>query len=179
MSNPVTKTITVGGAPSEIYAVWSNFAMFPQFMKYIEEVTITGTDRSHWVMKGPLGYSAEWDAETTRMEPNKRIAWRSIDTDDTNVKTSGQVTFNELPNNQTEVTVTLLYVPPAGVVGEVVAQVFANPEKRLEHDLENFKRFVENTERQQVVPHGEVAHMGATATKAGTTESSGVGGDGI
>lgn len=174
MSNSVTKTTIVGGSPSEIYAVWSNFAMFPQFMKYIEEVTITGTNRSHWVMKGPLGYSAEWDAETTRMEPNKRIAWRSIDTDDTNVKTSGQVTFNELPNNQTEITVTLLYVPPAGVVGEVAAQLFANPEDRLEHDLENFKRFAENTQRG-VVSHGDASHMAATATASST----GVGGDAI
>ena len=169
MSNSVTKTIIVGGAPAESYAVWSNFAMFPQFMKYIEEVTITGTNRSHWVMKGPLGYSAEWDAETTRMEPNTRIAWRSIDTDDTNVKTSGQVTFHELPNNQTEIAVTLLYVPPAGVVGEVVAQLFANPEDRLEHDLQNFKRFVENTQRQVV------ASGGGSAGAVG----SGVGGDAI
>lgn len=167
MTNPVTKSITVGGSPSEIFAVWSNFAMFPQFMKYIEEVTVTGANRSHWKMKGPLGYSAEWDAETTRMETDKRIAWRSIDTDDTNVKTSGQVTFAELPNNQTEVTVTMLYIPPAGVVGEVVAAIFANPEQRLEHDLENFKRFVENTQRQQSVPHSQVSRMGASSSSSG------------
>ncbi len=161
MTNPVTKSIIVGGAPSDIYAVWSNFAMFPQFMKYIEEVTITGANRSHWKMKGPLGYNAEWDAETTRMETDKRIAWRSIDSDDTNVKTSGQVTFNELPNNQTEVTVTMLYVPPAGIAGEIVAALFANPEGRLEHDLENFKRFVENTQRQ-VISHNEASRMANT-----------------
>ena len=47
MSNPVTKSIIVDGSPADIYAVWSNFAMFPQFMKYIEEVTITGANRSH------------------------------------------------------------------------------------------------------------------------------------
>ena len=68
MSDSVTKSIIVGGAPSDIFAVWSNFAMFPQFMKYIEEVTVTGANRSHWVMKGPLGYTAEWDA--------RRRAWR-------------------------------------------------------------------------------------------------------
>jgi uncharacterized membrane protein len=159
MSNPVTKSIIVGGSPSDIYAIWSNFAMFPQFMKYIEEVTITGANRSHWVMKGPMGYIAEWEAETTRMETDKRIAWRSIDTDETNVKTSGQVTFNELPDNQTEVTVTMHYVPPAGVAGEVAAALFANPEERLEHDLENFKRFVEGTMRKAVT-HTEASRMG-------------------
>jgi uncharacterized membrane protein len=160
MSDQVTKTIIVGAPASELFAVWSNFAMFPQFMKYIEEVTITGANRSHWVMKGPFGYKAEWDAETTRMEADKRIAWRSIDTDDTNVKTSGQVTFNELPNGSTEIAVTIHYVPPAGVAGEIIAELFANPEKRLEHDLENFKRFVEGTMRKAVT-HTESSQLGA------------------
>lgn len=160
MTHPVTKSLIVGSAPSDVYAVWSNFAMFPQFMKYIEEVTITGANRSHWVMKGPLGFTAEWDAETTRMETDKRIAWRSVESEETTVKTSGQVTFNELPDNQTEVTVTLHYAPPAGVVGEVVAALFANPESRLEHDLENFKRFVENTQRQ-AVSHASASRMAA------------------
>ena len=162
MSNPVTKSIIVDGSPADIYAVWSNFAMFPQFMKYIEEVTITGANRSHWVMKGPLGYEAEWDAETTRMETDKRIAWRSLDTDETNVKTSGQVTFNELPDNQTEITVTMHYVPPAGVAGEVVAELFASPEHRLEQDLENFKRFVEGSTRttRKAVTQNEASRMG-------------------
>jgi uncharacterized membrane protein len=159
MANPVTKSVIVGSSPAEIYTVWSNFAMFPQFMKYIKSVTITGANRSHWEMEGPLGYKAEWDAETTRMEADKRIAWRSIDTDDTTVKTSGQVTFTELPNNQTEVTVTMLYVPPSGVIGEAVAAIFANPESRLEEDLQNFKRFVENTQRK-IVSHGDASRMG-------------------
>ena len=33
----------------------------------------------HWVMKGPLGTDIEWDAETTRMDENERIAWNSKD----------------------------------------------------------------------------------------------------
>lgn len=160
MTNQVTKSIVVGSAPPDVFAVWSNFAMFPQFMQYIEEVTITGANRSHWVMKGPLGFVAEWDAETTRMETDRRIAWRSIDGDDTTVKTSGQVLFNPLPNNQTDVTVTLHYTPPAGVVGDVAAAVFADPEARLAHDLENFKRFVENTPRQ-AVSHATASRMAA------------------
>lgn len=158
MSDPVTKTIIVGGSPAEIYAVWSNFAMFPQFMKNITSVTMSGADKSHWVMEGPLNYKLEWDAETTTLEPGRRIAWRSIDSEDTNLKTSGQVTFTELANNQTQVTVTLHFVPPAGIVGEVAASLFGNPEGRLEEDLQNFKRFVENTQRR-VVSQAEATRM--------------------
>ena len=64
-------------------------------MKYITSVHKTGDGLSHWVMEGPLGKKIEWDAEATRMEPNKRIAWNSCDQGD--ITTSGQVTFKELP----------------------------------------------------------------------------------
>ncbi|MEZ4633465.1 MAG: hypothetical protein R2856_00525 [Caldilineaceae bacterium] len=53
------------------------------------------------------------------------------------------MTFNSLPNEQTEVTVTMQYVPPAGLAGEVVAELFGNPEGKLTEDLRNFKKFIE------------------------------------
>ena len=63
--------------------------------------------------------------------------------EDSPIRTSGQVTFNELPNNQTEITVTLQYVAPGGAAGEKVARLLKNPEQMLEEDLRNFKAFVE------------------------------------
>jgi uncharacterized membrane protein len=104
-------------------------------------VTKTGPDMSHWVMKGLLGKTIEWDAKTTRMEQNTRIAWNSMDNGD--LTTSGQVTFNALPQNQVEVTVTLQYVPPAGKMGEAIATLFDNPDAKLEEDLRNFKAYAE------------------------------------
>jgi uncharacterized membrane protein len=83
----------------------------------------------------------EWEAETTRYEPPTRIAWHSMK--DSPVRTSGQVTFTELPNAQTEITVTLHYVAPGGVAGEKLAALLTNPENMLEEDLRNFKAFVE------------------------------------
>jgi uncharacterized membrane protein len=62
---------------------------------------------------------------------------------DSPVRTSGQVTFTELPNAQTEITVTLQYVAPGGVAGEKLAALLTNPENMLEEDLRNFKAFVE------------------------------------
>lgn len=95
------------------------------------------------MMKGPMGSKFEWVAKTTRMEENSRIAWKSVDN---NMKTSGQVTFKELPDDQTQLTVTLQYVPPAGVVGKVAADLFGQPEKRLTEDLRNFKAYIEDTD---------------------------------
>jgi uncharacterized membrane protein len=94
-------------------------------------------------MKGLLGKTIEWNAKTTRMEQNTRIAWNSMDSSDSDITTSGQVTFTELPQNQVEVTVTLQYIPPAGKLGEAIASLFDNPEQRLEEDLHNFKAFAE------------------------------------
>lgn len=136
----VTKSIIVKADVKDAFAAWANFENFPQFMQHIKSVHKTGDDYSHWMMEGPLGTHIEWDAKTTRFEQNKRIGWSSVRGD---IKTSGQVTFNSLPDNETEVTVTLQYVPPVGMAGEVVAELFGNPEQKLAEDLRNFKRFIE------------------------------------
>jgi uncharacterized membrane protein len=144
MNDKITKSILVEGRAEEIYELWANFENFPYFMKNIKSVKKTGPRTSHWVMNGPLGKSIEWEAETTRLEESKRIAWSTKDRDgDSDITTSGQVTFNQLGDNRTEVTVTLHYVAPTGKVGEMVAQLLANPEKQLEEDLRNFKKYAE------------------------------------
>jgi len=144
MADQVTRDIIVKARVSDVYELWANFENFPHFMKYISSITKTGDRTSHWVMDGPLGKQLEWDAETTMLEPNKRIAWNSRDGGD--IKTSGQVTFNSLANDQTEITVLLQYVPPAGALGEFIANLFSDPEKRLDEDLRNFKAYVEATD---------------------------------
>ena len=91
-------------------------------------------------MDGPLHSRLEWNAETTRLDENSRIAWSSIDGD---IKTSGQVTFNALTDDEVEVTVMLRYIPPAGIAGDLFATLFTDPEGKLEEDLRNFKHFIE------------------------------------
>lgn len=147
MSQSITKSIIVKGSPADLYTIWSDFERFPSFMKHIQSIRMTDGDHSHWVMKGPLGYHFEWDAEVTRRDPDKRIAWRSIEQDSqSNMKTSGQVTFAELTNEETELTVTMLYVPPAGVVGDVASTLFGDPDGRLAEDLRRFKTYAETLE---------------------------------
>jgi uncharacterized membrane protein len=142
MAEQFTKTIIVGAPIAAVYNVWANFENFPHFMKNIREVTKSSERMSHWVMEGPFGTSFKWDAETTLAEAPTRIAWNSRDGGD--IKTSGQAVFTELPTGQTQVTVTLQYVPPAGKVGEVFAKLLENPEGRLEEDLQRFKEYAES-----------------------------------
>lgn len=142
MPQQVTKTIIVKGDLPYIYNLWANFENFPRFMKYIKSITPTGPNASHWVMEGPAGVQIDWNAEMTREEENKRIAWSSKDNKGF-ITTSGQVSFNALPDNQTEVTATVQYTAPAGKVGEAIAKLFANPRERLAEDLRNFKSYAE------------------------------------
>jgi uncharacterized membrane protein len=134
------KTIVVHAPVSEVYQFWTQFDRFPEFMSNLKEVRKTGDRTSHWVAKGPLNTSVEWDAETTMLETNKRIAWNSRDNGD--ITTSGQVTFTELANDQTEIHVVLKYDPPAGVVGDIVAKIFSDPQRELDEDLERFKTMI-------------------------------------
>ena len=141
MADQFTKQIIVNASVADAYNAWANFENFPQFMRYIKSVRKTGDRTSHWVMDGPLGKEIEWDAQTTTIEPNERLAWNSRDNGD--ITTSGQVVFKSLANNQTHITVTLQYVPPAGKLGEIVGKLFSDPEEQLEEDLANFKQYIE------------------------------------
>ena len=142
MSKQITKSIIVKAEVPDIYELWSNFENFPHFMKNIKSVRKTGEKTSNWTMAGPLGTKLMWNAELTRVEENKRIGWSTKDNKGL-VTTSGQVTFNDLSLEETEVTVILQYAIPAGKAGETVAELLANPEKQLEEDLRNFKAFAE------------------------------------
>ncbi|HSM57411.1 MAG TPA: SRPBCC family protein [Candidatus Sulfomarinibacteraceae bacterium] len=142
MAEQVTKTIIVKADVADVYNIWSDFENFPHFMSHVKSVKKLSDRASEWTVTGPLGTSLTWNAEMTRDEENKRIAWSSKDKEGS-LTTSGQVTFNNLPEHQTEVTVLLQYNPPAGKAGEVVARLFANPEQKLQEDLRNFKSFAE------------------------------------
>lgn len=141
MADQTTKTIIVGAPVQEVFAAWADFERFPSFMEKVKSVKKTGERLSHWEVEGPLGKTIEWDAETTLVEPNKRLGWRSLE--GSAITTSGMVTFTELGTGQTQVTLTMQWSVPASKGGDTLAEVFAQPEKRLEKDLLNFKSHVE------------------------------------
>jgi uncharacterized membrane protein len=143
----ITRNIIVKATPEEAFRIWSNFENFPRFMKYIKSVTKNQDGTSHWEVEGPMGTTVEWDAELTRAEMNKRIGWSTKDRDG-DVTTSGQVTFNPLPEGETEITVMMQYVPSGGAVGNLIANLFADPEQRVQEDLQHFKEYIESMHAQ-------------------------------
>ncbi len=141
MPDRETRSIIVKANTALAFRLWADFENFPRFMKYVQAVEKTGAQTSHWVVAGPLGRKLEWTAETTGLEENRRIGWNTKDSH--GLTTSGEVSFNPLQNGSTEITVTLQYVAPAGKAGEIVADLFADPGKRLEEDLRHFKAYAE------------------------------------
>jgi uncharacterized membrane protein len=135
-----TRSIIVKGTPSDLYHVWADVEAFPRFMNNVKSVTRIADNMTHWVVAGPFGKDVEWDAETTRMEEGKRIAWNSKEGSE--VKTSGQVVFTEMPHGETQVTVTL-QVAPQGTLSGAVAGFFGKLEETLEEDLRQFKAYAE------------------------------------
>lgn len=125
-----------------LYRYWRNLSQLPRFMPNLKEVTESG-NRSHWVAKGPLGMSIEWDAELIRDTQYELIAWRSLPGSD--IDTAGSVHFRQASGNRgTEVRVNLKFDPPAGKIGTAVLKAFGpDPERQLRDDLNRFKHIME------------------------------------
>jgi uncharacterized membrane protein len=159
----IRKSITVNGAPDDVYAFWRDFGNLPRFMFHLESVEATGDDRSRWRAKAPAGKTVEWEGELVDDQPGRRIAWRSLP--GSSVDTQGSVEFRAAPGDRgTEVHVELRYRPPGGPLGTLVATLFGEePEKQLHDDLRRFKQVLETGEvvRSEGTPAGQslVQHL--------------------
>jgi uncharacterized membrane protein len=99
-----------------------------------------------------------WEAELTAFTPYERMAWRSLP--GAVVDNAGVVVFHPTRGG-TQVEIQLSYNPPGGPLGHRVARLFgADPESRMDHDLQAMKRFLETGERPAPP---EVDHPGPTA----------------
>ncbi len=142
----VAQSFTIDKDPMDLYRFWRDFENLPRIMDHLESVKNVDDRRSHWVVRGPMGRTVEWDAEVINDEPGRLIAWRSLEGAD--VDNAGSVRFVPAPGNRgTEVKVVLDYVPPAGRVGALVARLFGeNPEQQIQEDLRHFKQMMESGE---------------------------------
>ena len=141
----VAQAFLVNKRAEELYRYWRDFEKLPRIMTYLDRVDVLDPRRSRWVAKAPLlaGGTVEWDAEITRDEPNRAIAWRSLP--GAQVEVAGEIEFRPaLGDRGTEVHVVLSYLPPAGRLGHGIAKLFGKaPHRTVREDLRNFKRVME------------------------------------
>lgn len=157
----VRKTMTINRPVEEVYNFWHNFENLPRFMKHLQEVRVMDNGRSHWVATSPTG-TVEWDAEITADRPNETIGWRSLP--DSQINTVGGVHFRPAPGDRgTEVQVSLVYEPPAGAAGALIAKLFGEePTLQVTEDLRRFKSLMEAGEIPTIEgqTHGERSMVG-------------------
>jgi uncharacterized membrane protein len=143
---PADASVIINRSPEEVYRFWRDLENLPTFMHHLESVRETGEGRSHWVAKGPLGKTVEWDAEITEDRPGELISWRSLEGAD--VDNSGTVRFEEAPGGRgTIIQVELSYHPPGGTVGSSIAMLFGEePMVQMRSDLRRLKQVLETGE---------------------------------
>jgi uncharacterized membrane protein len=137
----VRKAINIDAPIDEVYQFWRNFANFKLFMNHVKEITVND-DVSTWQVAGPAGSTVEFQSHITRDIPNESIAWESLP--DSQVKTAGFVRFDPSRDGGTRVSVQMEYLPPAGVLGHAVAQLFGvDPRQTMNDDLMRLKSLLE------------------------------------
>jgi uncharacterized membrane protein len=143
----VHKSIRVHAPVERVFQTLESYESFPSFMRNVRSVRDHGDGRSHWVVAGPAGISVEWDAVTTRHEPNRVLAWRTVP--HAIVDHEGTIRLEPLGGGEgTRLDIELSYSPPAGALGHVVAWLFgADPKTELDEDMLRLKSFLETGKR--------------------------------
>jgi uncharacterized membrane protein len=159
----VERSVTINKSPEELYRFWSNLENLPRFMEHLESVRVLDDKISHWIAKGPLGTSIEWDAEIINKKENELIAWRSVE--GATVPNAGSVRFEGKSGAiGTVVKVSLSYAPPGGIIAATFAKLFGEePQQQVEEDLRRFKQVMETGETASV--QGQPSGRGVGATK--------------
>ena len=141
----VARAVTIRRPAAELYAYWRDFANLATFMENVVRIEVIDDRRSHWVVKAPGGGTVEWDATVTEERENATIAWASEPGAD--VPNSGRIDFRDAGERGTVVTATILYDPPAGVIGKLIAKMFQRePAIQARRDLRRFKQLMETGE---------------------------------
>jgi uncharacterized membrane protein len=151
----IEKSIHVDCPARTVYDQWTQFEEFPRFMEGVKRVEQIDDRHLQWHAE-IAGQDERWDAEITHQVPDSRIAWRNT----SGPYNAGLVTF-EPDGGGTRVTLRIDYEPKGLLkkIGDALGFV----SRRVEGDLERFKRFIEERGQETgawrgSIPPGEPGH---------------------
>jgi uncharacterized membrane protein len=133
----IEKSIDVQVPVHTAYNQWTQFESFPNFMEGVEEVRQLTDTRTHWKTK-IAGAAREFDAEIVEQQPDRKIAWHSVQ----GPNQGGVVTFQPIGGDSTRVALSMDFVPEGAA--EKLGDATKLVERRVEGDLKRFKEFIES-----------------------------------
>ncbi|WP_170222817.1 SRPBCC family protein [Nonomuraea turkmeniaca] len=150
----ITEGISIDAPVATVWALVSDYSVFPRFMPDVLEVRRSADGRtSHWTISGPAGTPIRFDATETGREEGREIAWQSAEGE--LIAHTGALRLAEQDDGGTRVQVRLAYNPVAGAAGHAVARLLgANPARKLRQDLMRLRSYAES--RRQPVGSGGV-----------------------
>jgi uncharacterized membrane protein len=133
----VHKTIEVARPITQVYNQWTRFEDFPAFMEGVEDVAQRDDRTLEWTTRIG-GVERNFTTEIVEQRPDEQISWRTEDGEDH----TGSVTFEAVDDMTTRVAVVMSYRPENWV--EKAGDALNVIDRRVEKDLERFKRLIED-----------------------------------
>ena len=147
----IEESIEVQVPVRQAYNQWTQFEEFPAFMEGIRSVQQLDDTHVHWVAQ-IRGESREWTTEIVEQQPDKKVAWKTIEGE---VKNDGVVTFEPMGDAQTRVNVQM-DVEGDSTAENVAGDLLGVVKKQVHRDLERFKQLIENRDEETGAWRGEV-----------------------
>jgi uncharacterized membrane protein len=141
-------------APLEFtFEFLANFENLSDCIPDVRQVHDLGPSRTRWTVAGPAGILTQWDVQIVQSIRNRSLSWK-------NGRTSlaaheGRLRFRSIPNQGTQIDVTIVYANPAGTWGTKAATIFgADLESDLRAVLFRIKLSIEMQHRMDLVLRG-------------------------
>jgi uncharacterized membrane protein len=147
----IQDSIEVQVPVQQAYNQWTQFEEFPTFMEGIQSVQQLDDAHVHWVAE-IRGETREWTTEITEQQPDKKVAWKTIDGE---VKNDGVVSFEQIAPDQTRVNVEM-EVEGESTAENVAGDLLGIVKAQVRGDLERFKQLIEQRGEATGAYRGEV-----------------------
>lgn len=140
------RVVTINLPREQVFAFWRDFQNLPLFMDNIVSVSTIDERTSHWVVAAPADKTVEWDSLITEEIENELIVWESAP--DADIKNTGRIEFSDAPPGRgTQVSATIVYDPPGGDIGKMIAKLFQKePKVQARQDMRRLKQLLETGE---------------------------------
>jgi uncharacterized membrane protein len=122
-----------------VWAMWSDLTQMPQWMKWIEGVTIDPVDPTISIWKlGSGGLVFNWKSRIVKQVPNQIIQWESID----GLPNRGAIRFYDRGDAGSIVKMTIAYAIPS-IVKQIMSGLSLGQvvESTLQADLDRFRAY--------------------------------------